>query len=168
MGGNSFGTTADTHGILPHTMSEAVRGRDPAQLSPYEAVLRSSAHFLRVNAEEHAAARAALERAVELAPGNADCWAMLSLIVKEEYTHGFNLRPDALRRAFSAARRAVEIAPSNHLAYHALAATLFFQREIQSFRSAAERAIALNTMDGFTIAYLGFLIARATGNAAVR
>ena len=30
---------------------------------------------------------------------------------------------------------------------------LFFQREFQAFRSAAERAIALNPMDGFTIAY---------------
>ena len=154
-------TAADTHGFLPHSMSEAVRRRDPSDLSPYEAVLRSFAHFLRVNAEEHAAARAALERAVQLAPGNADCWAMLSLIVKEEYTHGFNLRPDPLGRAFSAAQRAVEAAPSNHLAYHALAATLFFQREPQAFRSAAERAIALNPMDGFTIAYLGFLIAYA-------
>jgi non-specific serine/threonine protein kinase len=152
-------TAADTHGVLPHSMSEAVRSRDPGHLSPYEAVLRSFAHFLRVNAEEHAAARAGLERAVQLAPGNADCWAMLSLIYKEEYTHGFNLRPDPLGRAFSAARRAVEAAPSNHLAYHALAATLFFQRELQAFRSAAERAIALNPMDGFTIAYLGFLTA---------
>jgi adenylate cyclase len=60
-----------------------------------------------------------------------------------------------------AARRAVEAAPSNHLAYHALAATLFFQRELPAFRNAAERAIALNPMDGFTMAYLGFLIAYA-------
>ena len=46
---------------------------------------------------------------------------MLSLIVKEEYAHGFNLRPDPLGRAFTAARRAMEAAPSNHLAHHALA-----------------------------------------------
>jgi tetratricopeptide (TPR) repeat protein len=154
-------TAADTHGVLPHSMSEAVRGRNPGSLSPYEAVLRSFAHFMRVDAEEHAAARAVLERAVLMAPGDADCWAMLSLIVKEEYTHGFNLRPDPLGRAFTAARRAVEAAPSNHLAQHALAATLFFQRELQPFRTTADRAIALNPMDGFTIAYLGFLIAYA-------
>ncbi|MGA8313121.1 MAG: protein kinase, partial [Terriglobales bacterium] len=152
-------TVADTHGVLPHTMSEALRNQDPNLLSPYEAVLRSFAHFQRVNAEEHAAARAALERAVQQAPGDADCWAMLSMMYREEYTHGFNLRPDPIGRALAAARRAVEPAPSNHLAYHALASALFFRRELGAFRSAAERAIDLNPMDGFTLAYLGFLIA---------
>ncbi len=154
-------TVADTHGVLPHTMSEVLRNRNPEQLTPYEAVLRSFAHFQRVNAEEHAAARAGLERAVQQAPDYADGWAMLSMMYKEEHTHGFNLRPDSLGRALAAARRAVEAAPSNHLAYHALAATLFFRRELPAFQNAADRAVALNPMDGFTMAYLGFLIAYA-------
>ena len=154
-------TVADTYGVLPHTMSEALRNRDPEQLTPYEAVVRSFAHFPRLSAEEHAAARAGLERAVQQAPGYADAWAMLSMLVREEYTHGFNVRPDPLGRALAAARRAVEAAPSNHLAYHALASAQFFRREFQAFRNSAERAIALNPMDGFTAAYLGFLIAYA-------
>lgn len=152
-------TVADTQGVLPHFMSELLRNRDPKKLSPYEAVLRSFAHFQRVNAEEHAAARAGLEQAVQQAPGQADCWAMLSLIYKEEFTHGFNVLPDPLGRALVAAQRAIEAAPSNHLAHHALAATLFFRRELPAFRIAVEKAIALNPMDGFTAAYLGFLLA---------
>jgi TolB-like protein/tetratricopeptide (TPR) repeat protein len=154
-------TVADTYGVLPHTMSEALRDRDPEKLTPYEAVLRSFAHFPRLSAEEHAAARAGLERAVQQAPGYADGWAMLSMMFREEYTHGLNLRPDPIGRAFAAARRAVEAAPANHLAYHALASAQFFQREFQAFRNSAERAVALNPMDGFTAAYLGFLIAYA-------
>ena len=154
-------TVADTYGVLPHTMSEALRNRDPEQLTPYECVLRSFAHFPRLAAEEHAAARSGLERAVQQAPGYADAWAMLSMVVREEYTHGFNLLPDPIGRALAAARRAVEIAPANHLAYHALASAQFFRREVQAFRISAERAIALNPMDGFTTAYLGFLIAYA-------
>ncbi|HTD44792.1 MAG TPA: serine/threonine-protein kinase, partial [Bryobacteraceae bacterium] len=114
-------TVADTQGILPHSMTEALRNRDPNGLSPYEAVLRSFAHFQRLNAPEHAAARAALERAVEQPPDRGDCWAMLSMLYREEYTHGFNLRPDPIGRALAAARRAVDAAPANHLAYHALA-----------------------------------------------
>jgi TolB-like protein len=152
-------TVADTHGVLPRSMGEALRTRDAARLSPYEAVLRSFAHFQRVTAEEHAPARKALERAVQQAPGYADGWAMLSLIYKEEFTHGFNLRSDPLGRAFTAAQRAVEAAPSNHLAHHALAAVHFFKKDLPAFRIAAHRAIELNPMDGFTLAFLGFLIA---------
>ena len=152
-------TVADTHGVLPHNMSEALRSKSPDQLSPYEALLRGFAHFLNVNAKEHAAARAGLERAVEQAPGHADCWAMLSMLYKEEYAHGFNLRPDPIGRAFAAARRAVEASPSDHLAHHALAAALFFRREFPAFRTAAQRAIALNPMDRFTLAYMGMLTA---------
>jgi tetratricopeptide (TPR) repeat protein len=112
-----------------------------------------------LNADEHAVLRSALERAVQQAPGHADCWAMLSLIYREEYAHGFNPRPDPVGRAFEAARRAVEAGPSNHFAYHALASALFFRREVQAFRSAAQRAVELNPMDGFTVAYMGFLTA---------
>jgi TolB-like protein len=152
-------TVADTRGVLPRTMGEVLRGRNPEELTPYEALLRSMAYHHRVSAEEHAVARAVLERVLKQAPNNADCWAMLSHLYREEYAHGFNVRPDPVGRAFAAARRAVEIAPSNHLAYFALAAAQFFQREFQSFRNNAERAISLNPMDGFTTAYLGFQIA---------
>ena len=152
-------TIADTHGVLPRSMSEALRTRDPSSLSPYEAVLRSFAHFQRVSAEEHAPARAALERAVEQAPHYPDAWAMLSLIYKEEFTHRFNLLPDPLGRALAAAQRAVEGAPSNHLAYHALASVEFFRKQLDAFQIATGRAVALNPMDGFTLAYLGFLTA---------
>ncbi len=154
-------TVADTQGIMPRSMAEILRMKDPTELTPYESVLRSFAHFQRVNAEEHLASRAALERAVELQPAYADGWAMLSLVYKEEFAHEFNLRPDPLGRAFAAAQRAVEAAPSNHLAYHALAGVQFFLGDRDSFRMAAERAVELNPADGFTIAFLGSFIAYA-------
>ena len=66
-------TVADTHGVLPHSMSEALREPGPDQLSPYEAVLRSFALLPRITAEEHAAVRAGLERAVERFPSLPCC-----------------------------------------------------------------------------------------------
>jgi TolB-like protein len=152
-------TAADTYGILPRAMAEMLRTVDPGGLKPYEAVLRSFAHFQRVNAEEHAASRAALERAVEQQPGYADGWAMLSLIIKEEFLHELNLEPDPLGRALAAALRAVEAGPANHLAYHALASAQFFLGDRSAFRIAADRALELNPFDGFTFAFLGSLIA---------
>jgi TolB-like protein/Tfp pilus assembly protein PilF len=154
-------TVGDTQGILAQSMSEGVWNKEPSQLTPYEAVLRGFSYLRRVNPPTHAAARDALERAVEQAPGNGLAWAMLAIIFREEYNHGFNLRPDALGRALAAARRAVEAEPSNYLAHHALASVHFFRREPEAFRSETQRALQLNPMDGFTFGYLGMLTAFA-------
>jgi len=154
-------TVADMNGVLPHFMSEALRARDPARLTPDEAVLRSLGYTERITAEEHAVVRAALERAVEAAPSHADGWAMLSFIYAEEHKHGFNPLPDSLGRALEAARRAVAAAPANQLAYHVLAQAHFFRGEFAAFRNAADRAVALNPMDGCTIAFMGILMGYA-------
>jgi TolB-like protein/class 3 adenylate cyclase len=154
-------TVADMNGVLPRSMSEAVRSRTPEELSPYEAVLRSFGYFERVTAEELAAARSGLELAVRNAPAYADAWAMLALLCVQEHAQGFNLQADSLTSGATAARRAVEAAPSNHLAYFSLAQALFFQKEFQSFRNAGDRAVALNPMDGNSIAFLGELLTYA-------
>jgi tetratricopeptide (TPR) repeat protein len=138
-----------------------VRGKDPDKLSPYEAVLRSFSYHERLTPEEHAAARASLERAVQEAPGYADGWAMLSSLYSDEYAVGFNPQPDPLGRALDAARRSVDAAPSNHRAHFALAYALFFRKEFQAFRNAAERALALNPLDGSTTEFLGLCMAYA-------
>ena len=69
-------TCGDRFGVLARSISEAVRGKDAAQLTPYEALMRGFGYHHRLSAAEHAPAREVLERAVETAPANADCWAM--------------------------------------------------------------------------------------------
>ena len=90
--------------------------------------------------------RAGLERAVEQAPGNADGWAMLSMMYGEEHRFGFNAKPDPLGRSLQAARRAVDAAHANHFAWLALAQVLFHRKEFDAFRDAAERAIHFHTL----------------------
>lgn len=148
-------TVGDTQGILAHSMIEALRNRDPESFTPYEALLRSFGFHQHVSEAEHLAGRTALEQAVKKAPDRADCWAMLSWLYRAEYSHGYNLRPDPMDRALASARRAVELAPSNQLAQAALASALFFRKELAGFRSTAERALALNHMEGYTTAFLG-------------
>jgi len=152
-------TVADLHGVLPRSMSDAVRSRPPDELSPYEAVLRSFGYAERVSREVFAEGLAALESAVEKAPTYADAWAMLASLLTHDYSQGFNLHSDSLIRAEAAAHKAIELAPHNHLGWFGLANVHFFQKESQSFRHAAERAVALNSMDGNSLASLGeFLI----------
>jgi TolB-like protein/Tfp pilus assembly protein PilF len=153
-------TSADHFGVLARAISEAVRGRPLADLTPYEALMRGFGYHFRLSPEEHAEAREVLESAVERAPANPDCWAMLSWVTAHEHAHGFNPRPGSLDRALAAARRAVDLAPSNHLAQQALAVVLFFRRDRAACLSAAERALALNPLDGsneaiFLVAFTG-------------
>ncbi|MDQ6892576.1 MAG: protein kinase [Acidobacteriota bacterium] len=154
-------TVADMNGVLPRSMSEAVRSRDPEQLNPYEAVLRSFGYLQRITPEDLAAARSGLESAVRKAPAYADAWAMLAFLCGQEYGQGFKLQADPLTGGAAAARRAVESDPSNALAYFSLAQALFFQKDFQSFRNAAERAVALNPMDGNSMAFLGEMLTYA-------
>ncbi len=154
-------TVADTSGVLLRSMTDTVRGRRADQLSPYEAVLRGFGGNDRLGPEEHAEVRDVLEHAVSVAPGSSDCWAILSSNYTAEFSHNFNPRPDPLTRALEAARRALDAAPTNQKAHHALAEALFFRREIAAFRHAAERAVALNPMDSATTAYMGLLLAYA-------
>ena len=148
-------TVGDTQGILAHSMTEALRNREPTSLTPYEALLRSFGFHQHVSAVEHLAGIMALEHAVKQAPDRADCWAMLSWLYRAEYTHEYNPRPDSMDRSLAAARRAVSLAPSSQLAHAALASAFFFRRELGSFRPAAERALALNNMEGYITAFLG-------------
>ncbi|MGE0885280.1 MAG: protein kinase [Blastocatellales bacterium] len=154
-------TVADWYGVLPKSMSEVVRHKSPESLSPYEALLRFFGYLMRVTAEDHLQTRISLEQAVKKAPGNADCWAMLANIYINEYQFGYNRKPDPLERALAAALRAVESAPSNPSVYFQLAQVRYFRKEFAAFRDAAERAIALNPMDGAVIGYMGCLIAHS-------
>src|SRR5688500_1136026 len=120
-------------------MSGAVRLKPDDKDTACEAVLHSFGNYEGVSADEHAAARSAEDRVVEQAPGNADAWAMLSMIYGEEFRFGFNELPDPMGRSLKAARRAVDIAPSIHFAYLALAQAFFFRKEFDAFRHAAER-----------------------------
>ena len=154
-------TVADMYGVLVRSMSEALRGKADEELSPLEAVLSAFGYMERVTPEEHARVRRILERTVSVAPNQSDAWAMLANLYWEEHAHGLNPQPDPLGRALAAARRAVEAAPSNNLAHYALACTLFFQKDLLAFRSAAERTIELNRMDASVAALIGNLIAYA-------
>ncbi|HYX22488.1 MAG TPA: protein kinase, partial [Thermoanaerobaculia bacterium] len=96
-------TVADMHGVLPRSMSDALRHRPPESLSPQEAVLRSFGYWERVTPEDLAASRSALEHAVRKEPANADAWAMLGLLGVQDHAQGFGLQANALESGFEAA-----------------------------------------------------------------
>ena len=154
-------TCADPFGVIPRSIGDVVRGTDPALWSPYEALLHFFAYHQRLTAADHLAARSGLERAVEISPRNADCWAVLSLVYAHEYAHGFNTGPHPLERAQSAATRAVDLAPGNPLAHQAMSTVLLLRKEVTASLHEADRAIALNPFDAGCNANMGANIAFA-------
>jgi hypothetical protein len=99
-----------------------------------------------------------LERAVHESPDRGDCWAMLSMLYRED--HARIQRAALIDRAWSrlaaqtSTRRQPTISPITRSPRRCSSG-----REFGVFRTSAERALALNSMDGFTAAYLGFQIA---------
>jgi len=154
-------TAGDRDGALPRAMSALVKRKPANSVTPYEAVVRLFSYYQLVSADEHLIVRTLLERAVEQAPDYADAWAALALMFLEEFKQGYNVRPDALKRAAEATARALALDPANQIAYYSLATTRFFQKDFDAFRHAAQRALALNPFDGGTRAWMGLLIAYA-------
>jgi TolB-like protein/Tfp pilus assembly protein PilF len=137
-------TIADTYGVISETGMEQSKRRASESLVAYECVLR--AHALYRNnyvPPEHFRVRECLERAVQLDPGYADAWAWLAGMYRDEFYHEWNLRPSPVDRAEQAARRAIDLEPTNQEAHLVLSHVLLYKRDPGAF-DQAERAIALN------------------------
>jgi adenylate cyclase len=151
----------DTHGAIFSSTFEQSAGKGTTSLGAYECVLHSYAYWRVITPAVHLTIRDCLERAVQLDPRYAEAWASLARMYVDEYSQGFNSRPDPLGRAISAAERAVELDPRSQLAYMSLAVVHFFRHEIDAFNVAADRAIALNPNSADTLAWAGIFVTYA-------
>jgi tetratricopeptide (TPR) repeat protein len=100
----------------------------------------------------------AVERAVQIAPNDANVWAARAALYTDEYKHSYNARPGSLDRALEAARQAVTLEPDNAYANFVLAEVFYFRQELGSFKASAEKAIALNPYDSDAMAMTGILM----------
>ena len=157
-------TVADMHGILPRSMSEAVRGKRSRGAEP----VRGRAAQLRLLRS------GSLPRS---SPRRAPAWSWRSegagpcrclgdagaCCACRTTRRDSTSRPDSLASSgLTAARRAVEAAPSNPLAHFGLAQALFFLKEFPSFPerggAGASRSIPWT---GTPLAFLGELMTYA-------
>jgi TolB-like protein/tetratricopeptide (TPR) repeat protein len=150
-------TIADVNGVVTRDLAASIQDKPPEQMTPYEAVLQFSLNRASVSAADNLRSRIALERAVDLEPGNAVAWACLAHVYLEEYMSVYNVRPNARDRALAAAQRAVELDPTDSLAQNVLALVQYFRQDLGAFRAARDRALELNPRDTQSMAMLGIL-----------
>ncbi len=152
-------TVADAYGVLPYSMSDVVRSKPLDQLSPYEALLRAIGCGYRLTPEEHAVLGLAWSgpfsryRAMRTAGPCCRCCMRTSTALSSTPSQTPSGAPCKRRGERPMPRLRVRLPQS------ALAKTLFFRKEFQAFRTAAEQAISLNPMDGAKLAQLGSLLA---------
>ena len=155
---NVVASVADSYGALIRDLSGPVASKSPDEMTPYEAVLRHLVYRQRLGAEDHQVTLAAMERAAELAPNDANVWSALAALYTEEYKHSYNALPGSLDRALEAARNAVKIEPDNAYANFVLAEVYYFRQDLGAFRASAERSIAQNPYDSDSMAMIGILM----------
>lgn len=122
----------------------------PDDLGAYACTLHFYAYRTDLSAEQHAVVRDCLESAVARYPTYATAWAMLSITYLDEDRFKYNERsgsPAPLERALKAARRSVELDPSNTRALQALMTVLFFNRQLTESLRIGEQALATNPND---------------------
>jgi adenylate cyclase len=152
------GRIAGRYGVLNKDEIVASRDKPTESLSAYECVLRSYAYLEVLTAEEHAATRDCLERAVMTDPNYAEAWAWLGNRAAEEHALGFNPRPNAAERALEANRRAVALDAENQAVRYTMAWTLFFFGELDEFVAETDLAVALNPNNAVVLADLGNML----------
>jgi len=149
----------DPFGALVRAMAAPLRERPVEDLGADELLVRVMAYTQQIRPEEHRLLRDGFEAALEREPRHAPGWACLSMLYWGEKMHGLNPRPDPLGRSLAAARRAVDLDPASQFAWHALAEAMYFAGDVEGFRPASERAIALNPRNTLTVALMGMLSA---------
>ncbi|MEO8680597.1 MAG: tetratricopeptide repeat protein [Vicinamibacterales bacterium] len=116
----------------------------PFSLEAYQAVVEARTAYAAGNPRE---AMGGLQRAVQLDPGYAEAWALLSkttarLAASANFVSG---SPEGLHQsALTSARQAVSLAPSLYEAHTALALAYREAGQVELWRREAETAIALN------------------------
>ncbi len=125
---------------------DARQGRAKVNPEAYECLIRARQLMYRFDPASATAARADLERAVELDPGlSGTALACLSAIRSTEYFNAWNdVGPEGLQESLVLARKAIDADPRAAYAWHALAIALTRENEFEQAAQAAERAIALD------------------------
>jgi serine/threonine protein kinase/tetratricopeptide (TPR) repeat protein len=152
---------SDVHGVIFEYERQRLEGRAVAELDPWECIFLTLGYDKFLDAQHHLQARQALERAIDLDPGFALAWGYLSWVTTDEEVHGFNSRPDSMKRAAAAARRAVELDPYSHVLRWTRSRVHFFEGDLEGFLVESAKSLELNASDATTIGLTGLYSALA-------
>jgi len=146
---------SDLHGVIFSSETKRNVHRPTASLNAYECLSVALAYDKYLSEEYHLRARESLEKAVELDPDFDQAWSHLSWIYTDEVVFGYNPLPDSMERALKAARRSIELAPTNYHDRWLLSRVHYFSGDKDLFFAEAEKSLNLNSNDGTVLGLIG-------------
>jgi adenylate cyclase len=84
---------------------------------------------------------------------------MLAIVYADGYLLGYGTEENRAEQAVAYGRRAVAAEPSDHFTHYGLAFAHMSRKDVAAFHSAAERALALNPLDGGAMAGIAMFTA---------
>ena len=140
---------------------EQVASRYTDNLEAYDHFLRGRAYQARGSKESNAHAQKVLERAIGLDPTFAGAYARLSYSYHRDWFNQWSEGPQALERAFEAAKKAVALDDSLPLAHTYLAWACVWRKQHEEAIAEGQRAIALDPNFAEGYARLGQILTLA-------
>ena len=148
-------TLSDLHGVIFSSETRRNVHRPTANLNAYECLSVALAYDKYLSREYHLRARESLEKALELDPEFDQAWSHLSWIYTDEVIFGYNPLPDSMQRALYAARRGIELAPTDYHNRWLLSRVHYFSGDKDLFFAEAEKSLNLNSNDGTVLGLVG-------------
>ena len=154
--GKAVGAVADHFGMITRRLSKDARGKSPAQMDAYDAVLRFYHYESVLTPTAFQDALAAMEKAVELDPEYGLAWAMLGHLHADNHALGFCELDVPLEKALTFARKGVALEPENQFVQDALTLVQFHRGDKASFLKHVEVTIDLNPNAPYIIGVAGW------------
>ena len=130
-------------------------------LEAYDYFLRGRAYQARSTKDANSRAQEVLERAIELDPGFAGAYAILSHTHWRDWRNLWSEDPNPLERALEAAEMAVALDESLPLAHTCLAWVQVFRKQYEEALAEGRRAISLDPNFAEGYARLGLILSLA-------
>ncbi len=146
----------DYSGVLWRAEAERAERKAPSSLSGLECGYMQGTYYgLGPTPEKHLEIRDCYVRALAEVPEDLIAHTGLAWAYRDEHIFGFNAQPGSLDRALASALRAVELDRNFATAHYGEALVRFNRGELDAFRVAADRALALAPHNAAILADIG-------------
>jgi adenylate cyclase len=150
--------TAGERGIISRTLSIESRGKLPAELKTYEAILRYYEYDQALAPDSFLRALEALKYAASIEPGCGQVWTMLGRLHANIFSLDIPGFEKPLERAIEFAEKGAHMNPENQRARGVLGLVRMFSNEIPAARAEVEKALALSPNSLFVLDGIGYIM----------